>query len=66
MRAACHTCMRRAPPQVPAAPGLTARLPALPSLPPDGTMFGAPLMNDGMVLSRRDYTYTGVYAGPPD
>lgn len=22
-----------------------------------GTMFGAPLMNDGLVLSRRDYTY---------
>ena len=27
-----------------------------PSLPADGTMFGAPLLNDGMVLSRRDYT----------
>lgn len=23
-----------------------------------GTLFGAPLINDGMVLSRRDYTYT--------
>jgi hypothetical protein len=23
-----------------------------------GTLFGAPLLNDGLVLSRRDYTYT--------